>query len=106
MQPVEDDLVGEAVERADVPGDAQAPVAEVDVFEAELAYRLGPGGVNRGQRQDDPDGGVVMDRGNGLVDLVGLQRQDRSRGGTADADPDGGVAEDRAAGPAVTKQRP
>lgn len=106
VQPVEDDLVGEVVERADVPGDAQAAVAEVDVVEAELADGLGPGGVDGGQREDDSDSRVGLGCGDGLVDVVRLQRQDRSGGGAADADPDGGVAEDRAVGSAVSKQRP
>ena len=91
---------------ASVSAGRAAAVAEVDVVEAEIADGLGPGGVDRGQCEDDPDGRVGLGRGDGLVDVVGLQRQDRSRGVPADTDPDGGVAEDRAIGPAVTKQRP
>jgi hypothetical protein len=53
-EPVEDHLAGEVVQRPGAAGDGQPPVAEADVVELEFADRLGPGGVDGGQCQDEP----------------------------------------------------
>ena len=53
-EPVEQDLVGELVDRADSPGDDEPAVAEVDVVELGSADGAGAGGVDRGEYEHQP----------------------------------------------------
>jgi hypothetical protein len=46
--------VGEVVQWPGPAGDGEPPVAEVDVVDLQLAYCLGPRGVDGGQREDQP----------------------------------------------------
>src|SRR5712671_6185433 len=55
-EPVEQDLVGELVDRADSPGDDEPAVAEVGVVELGGADGAGAGGVDRGEHEHQPGG--------------------------------------------------
>lgn len=96
---------GEVVKRAGPAADGDSPVAEVNVVEADLADRLEPGGVHRGEDQDQPggwrDGGLF-----GLVDLILAQRPDGPAGALAGPDALDGAAEDGLVPLAGREQRP
>ncbi|HLM87986.1 MAG TPA: hypothetical protein VK284_02990 [Streptosporangiaceae bacterium] len=53
-EPVEQDLAGELVDRADPPGDDEPAVAQVDVVEPGSADGAGAGGVDRGEHEHQP----------------------------------------------------
>jgi hypothetical protein len=53
-EPVEQDLVGEFVDRADPSGDGEPAVAHVDVVELDGADGAGAGGVDRGEHEHQP----------------------------------------------------
>ena len=57
VEPLEQDLAGQVIERAGPAADDDPPVAQVDVIEADLADRLDAGSVHRGEDQDQPGGG-------------------------------------------------
>jgi hypothetical protein len=95
LEPGQQQVAGQVIERAGPAGDGQAPVAEVDVVEVEFPDGLGPGRVDGGQR--DRQAGSGRDgRGGGLSDLSQLERLDEVQWPQADADAAGGIGEDRA----------
>ena len=95
LQPGQQQVSGQVVERAGPAGDDQPPVAGVDIAEMKFPDCLGPGGMNGGQ--GDREAGGRGDGGSrGLVYLGGLQRLDEDQGTLAVVDAAGGVAEDRA----------
>ena len=104
LQPGQEQVGGQVVERAGRACDEQPPAAEVGVAEMEFPDGLGPGGVDGGQG-DREAGGGGDGGGGGLVYLGGLQRLDEDQGTLAVADAAGGVAEDRAGFPGVAEQR-
>ena len=104
LQPGQEQVAGQVIERAGLARDDQPPVAEVGVVEMQLPDGLGPGGVHGGQG-DREAGGRGDGGGRGLVYLGGLQRLDEDQGPLAVADAAGGVAEDRAGLPGVAEQR-
>ncbi|MFI2765031.1 hypothetical protein ACH5A3_40395 [Streptomyces echinatus] len=92
LQPVQQQLQGEVVERADASGDGQPAVAEVDVVEHEGGDLGDPGGVDRCEGEDEPRrrGGGRRD---GAVDLFGHEWLQHGVLVLPDLDPAGGVAE-------------
>ena len=104
LQPGQEQVAGQVIERAGPARDDQPPVAEVGVAEMKLPDGPGPGGVDGGQC-DREAGGGGDGGGGGLVDLGGLQRLDEDQGTLAVADAAGGVAEDRAGLLGVAEQR-
>src|SRR6266566_3068145 len=104
LQPGQQQVPGEVIERAGPARNDQPLVAEVDVVEVEFADGLGPGGVDGGQGERGA-GGRGDGGGRGLVYLGGLQRLDEDQGTLAVVDAAGGVAEDPAGLLAVPEQR-
>lgn len=106
LRPVQQQLQGEVVERAYASGDGQPAVAEVDVVEHERGDLGGPGGVHRGEGEDEPRcrGGGRRD---GPVDLGGTEQLQHAVLVLTDLDPAGRVAEDQAVsfGPADSVRR-
>lgn len=94
---------GQIVEWAGLAGEGQAPVAEVEVVEVELADGLGASRVDGGQSKCEA-GGRCEGCGRGLVYLLGQQRLDEVQRSPADVDTQGGVIEDPAGLLAVAKQ--
>ncbi len=76
---------------------------EVDILEAQVADGPRAGGMHGGKRQYQVQLRVGR-RGDGLVDVVALQRCRHSVGVAADADAGGGISEDGSASAAVLKQ--
>ncbi|OPG12498.1 hypothetical protein B1L11_14010 [Microbispora sp. GKU 823] len=79
-----------------VSADREAPAGRVDLVEGELADRLGAGGVDGGQGDDQPLAWCrrdVLDRG----DLFVGHRQERAPWCLSGAEPAGRVGEDQAA---------
>ena len=95
LEPGQEQVPGQVIERAGPAADDQPPAAEVGIAEMKLPDGPGPGGVDGGQG-DREAGGGGDGGGGGLVDLGGLQRLDEDQGPLAVADAAGGVAEDRA----------
>ncbi len=95
LQPGQEQVPGQVIERAGLARDDQPPAAEVDVAEMELPDGPGPGGVDGGQG-DREAGGGGEGGGCGLADLGWLQRLDEGQGPLAVADAAGGIAEGRA----------
>jgi hypothetical protein len=87
--------VGELVEGARMPGQDEASVAEVDVVQPQFADRLGSGGVDGGQGEDEPVG-WRGGGGHGLTDVVALEWLEHRVVLASDADSVGRVTEDRA----------
>ena len=104
LQPGQEQVCGQVIERAGPAVDDQPPAAEVGVVEVKLPDGLGPGGVDGGQC-DREAGGRCDGGGGGLVYLGGLQRLDEDQGTLAVPDAAGGVAEDPAGFLAVAEQR-
>ena len=58
LEPGQQQVAGQVIERAGPAGDGQPPVAEVDVVEVKFADGLGPGGVDGGQGEREAGGRV------------------------------------------------
>src|SRR6266851_4304405 len=104
LEPGQEQVAGQVIERAGPAGDGQLPVAEVDVAGVQFPDGLGPGRVDSGQREREAGGGRDGRRG-GCVDLGGLERLDEVQGPLARANASGGIAENPAGLLAVPEQR-
>jgi hypothetical protein len=92
-EPVEQDLPGEVVERANAAADGEPPVTELNVVEAQFADGLGAGRVNRCKNEGQPGCGRGRGR-HAVADLFRLQREDNAVVLAAGPDAGGRVTED------------
>ncbi len=103
LEPGEEQVPGQVIQRAGLAADDQPPAAGIDVGQVELADGLGPGRVDGGQGEREAGGGGDGG-GPSLVYLAGLKWLEEAQGPLAVVDAAGGVAEDRAGFLAVPEQ--
>ncbi|WP_328506496.1 hypothetical protein [Streptomyces sp. NBC_00391] len=93
VQPLAGDVQCQPVQRLDAAVDHELAIADVDVVELDAPDRTGSRGVHCGEREDQ----LVRrlgDRGNGVVDVLGLQGLEDSVLVLANADAAGRILED------------
>src|SRR6266702_1054221 len=104
LEPGQEQVSGQVIERSGVAGEGERPVAGVGVIEVQLRDGPGAGGVHGGQGEREAGGGGDGG-GCGLADVGGLERLEEVQGPLAVPDAAGGVGEDRAGLLGVAEQR-
>lgn len=89
VEPVQDDLPGEFVQRTRAAGDGESAIAQVDVVELKFGVRFGSGGVDGGQGDDKPVEGCA-DALRDYGDLLSIEGKGELAGVITDMKPAAG----------------
>ncbi|MGW0578211.1 hypothetical protein ACWD25_20075 [Streptomyces sp. NPDC002920] len=96
VQPLAGDVQCQRVQRPHPTVDHELAIADVKIVELEAPDRTDRAACTRGERDDQPVR-RLGDRGNGVVDVLGLQELEDAVLVLANADADGRILEDGAA---------